>query len=63
MAESTRKWYRDLLDGRIIPALGNIYVQDLTPRQLKVFFKDLSEAKAKPARTNKPKANQKKDDK
>ncbi len=50
MADSTRAWYRGLLDGRILPALGKVYVQDLTPKQIRGFYKDLSTADAKPAR-------------
>lgn len=53
MADSTRAWYRGLLDGRILPALGKEYVQDLTARQIRAFYKDLSTADAKPARVKK----------
>lgn len=53
MADSTRAWYRGLLDGRILPALGKEYVQDLTARQIRAFYKELSTADAKPARVKK----------
>lgn len=53
MADSTRAWYRGLLDGRILPALGKEYVQDLTARQIRAFYKELSIADAKPARVKK----------
>ncbi len=39
MAESTKAGYRALLDRRIIPKLGKIYVQDLTPKQIRDFYK------------------------
>lgn len=42
MADSTKAWYRGLLDGRILPALGKEYVQDITPRQIREFYKKLS---------------------
>lgn len=54
MADSTRAWYRGLLDGRILPALGNVFVQDLTPKQIRAFYKDLSTTDAKPARVKQP---------
>ena len=42
MAESTKAWYRGLLNGRILPAMGKLYVQDITPRHIRDFYKKLS---------------------
>lgn len=42
MAPSTKDWYRGLFNGRIIPVLGRCYVQDLTPRQIREFYKKLT---------------------
>lgn len=50
MAESTRLWYKGCFN-RIIPALGNIYIQDLTPRDIRAFYKKLSNDKALTARS------------
>ena len=50
-APSTKQWYRNLLDGRINPAIGKIYVQDLTPRTLRKFFSDLNNDAALSARS------------
>ena len=41
MAESTKAWYRGLLKGRIIPALGRMYVQDITPHDITMFYREL----------------------
>ena len=51
IAERTKQWYKQLLDGRILPALGNVYVQDLTSRRIRSFLNDLASAKAKLTRT------------
>lgn len=50
MAESTKAWYRGLFK-RIIPALGKIAVQDLTPRQIREFYKQLANDEAMTARS------------
>ena len=52
---TTRQGYRVLLDGRILPRLGNCYVQDLTVRDLQKFFNDL--------KNEKPFSNRAKEDK
>lgn len=49
MAESTKNGYRALLDRRIKDHLGKIYVQDLTPRQIREFYKFLETDAARPA--------------
>lgn len=46
LAASTAKQYRDLLDGRILPALGKKCVQDLTVRDVNGFYRSLEEASA-----------------
>ena len=46
ITETTKAGYKVLLDGRILPGLGRYYVQDLTPVDLRRFFKDLSQAEA-----------------
>lgn len=48
---STQKYYRDLLDGRIIPYMGRLYVQDLTARDINKFYSYLANTKAKTARS------------
>jgi len=48
ISATTREWYRVMLDGRILPALGKYAVQDLTPAMLRRFFKDLELAPAGP---------------
>jgi integrase len=55
--ESTKAGYRGLYERRIKPQLGNIYVQDLTPRHLRDFYKYLEKDDARPAckRSNDPK--------
>ena len=50
MAQSTKKWYQHQFK-RIIPELGSIYVQDLTPQQIRKFYKKLSETDADTARS------------
>ena len=50
MAESTKNWYRGLFK-RIIPSLGKIPVQDLTPRQIREFYKELANDTALTARS------------
>lgn len=49
MAESTKAGYRALFERRIKPKLGNVYVQDLTPRQIREFYKWLETDPARPA--------------
>lgn len=56
MAESTKNWYRGLFK-RIIPALGNIPVQDLTPQDIRAFYKKLSSDAALTARSKNGKLN------
>lgn len=46
LKESTVKQYRDVIDGRIVPALGKIAVQDLTPRTINAFYTKLEEEPA-----------------
>ena len=55
LSDSTKMWYRRLLDGRILPNLGKIYVQDLTPRHIREFFKKLTQEAAKPSCNKKKK--------
>ena len=43
---STLKQYRDVIDGRIVPALGKVYVQDLTARDINAFYCKLEEQPA-----------------
>ena len=50
MQESTKSWYRGCFK-RIKPALGNIAVQDLKPRDISAFYKKLSNDKALTARS------------
>ena len=50
MAESTKAWYQGLFK-RIIPEIGHIYVQDLTPRDIRKFYKTLTEEKALTSRS------------
>lgn len=49
MAESTKAGYRALLERRIKEKLGKIYVQDLTPKQIRDFYKYLETDAARPA--------------
>lgn len=49
MAESTKNGYRALYERRIKDKLGNVYVQDLTPRQIRDFYKYLETDAARPA--------------
>lgn len=42
ITDKTRRGYQVLLDGRILPALGRYYVQDITPAMLRKFFHDLT---------------------
>lgn len=44
LAASTAKQYRDLIDGRILPAFGKTCVQDLSPRDISKFYADLEKA-------------------
>jgi len=48
--ESTKTWYRSMFK-RIIPALGKIAVQDLTPRHIRDFYKQLANEEALTARS------------
>lgn len=45
MAASTASWYKGLFK-RIVPELGPIYVQDLTPSHIRQFYKRLAEMDA-----------------
>ena len=49
MAESTRSGYKSLYERRIKPKLGDVYVQDLTARQIREFYKYLEKDAARPA--------------
>lgn len=49
MALSTKAGYRALFDRRIIPQLGRVYVQDLTAKQIRDFYKYLANDDARPA--------------
>ena len=46
LALSTLSHYKFLLDGRIIPELGKIAVQDLTPRNIRQFYQKLEKTLA-----------------
>ena len=46
IAARTKAGYRMLLDTRILPSLGKAYVQDLSARQIREFYKKLENAKA-----------------
>lgn len=46
LKESTLRQYRDIIDGRIVPALGKTAVQDLTPRDINAFYARLEETPA-----------------
>lgn len=59
MAESTKAGYRALLERRINPKLGKIYVQDLTPRHIRDFYKWLETDPARPAHKVSKDANKK----
>ncbi len=50
MSAATKAWYESNLK-RIRPALGNVYVQDITPRQIRQFYQDLAKAKAMTGRS------------
>ena len=45
IAARTKAGYRMLLDTRILPSLGKAYVQDLSARQIREFYKKLENAK------------------
>ncbi len=49
MAESTKAGYIALYERRIKDKLGKVYVQDLTPRQIREFYKFLEKDAARPA--------------
>ena len=49
MAESTKAGYRAMLERRIKEKLGKVYIQDLTPRQIRDFYKWLETDPARPA--------------
>ena len=51
MADRTRSFYRSMLEKRIIPELGKEYVQDLSPKQIRAFYKKLSTCEAFTARS------------
>lgn len=51
LATSTAREYRDLLDSRILPAFGKVYVQDITPRDINKFYQKLEREPAKTARS------------
>ena len=53
MAESTKNGYRALYERRIKDKLGNVYVQDLTSRQIREFYKYLETDAARPAHNGK----------
>ncbi len=51
MADSTKAWYRGLLNGRILPALGNKYIQDIVPHDITQFYNSLRNDNAKSGRS------------
>lgn len=46
ITETTKAGYRHLLDGRIIPAMGKKYVQDISPRDIQKFYTSLAQTDA-----------------
>lgn len=50
LALSTTRVYWDLINGRIIPAFGKRFVQDLTPRDINKFYQQLEKEPAKTQR-------------
>ena len=48
---TTKDGYRTLLNGRILPALGKMYVQDITPRDIQKFYLSLKTEKARSGRS------------
>ncbi len=46
ITETTKAGYRHLLDGRILPALGKMYVQDISPRDIQRFYSSLANTDA-----------------
>lgn len=46
LKQRTIKQYRDVIDGRVVPALGKIYVQDLTSNDIKKYLTKLKTEKA-----------------
>ena len=46
LAPATQIHYRHMLEGRIIPALGKRFVQDITPRDIKRFYQLLEKTPA-----------------
>ncbi len=48
---TTAKQYRDSFEGRILPALGKIPVQDLSRKHISAFYRSLEEAPAKTGRS------------
>lgn len=53
MAASTKSGYYALFNRRIKDKIGTIYVQDLTPRQIRDFYKYLENDSARPAHNGK----------
>lgn len=53
MAASTKSGYYALFNRRIKDKIGSIYVQDLTPRQIRDFYKYLENDAARPAHNGK----------
>lgn len=51
LAASTVAFYQHCLNTRILPALGNVMVQKLTPQMISRFYKSLETAKARTARS------------
>lgn len=51
LAASTAREYRDLIDGRILPAFGKKYVQDIVPKDINKFYQQLEKEPAKTARS------------
>jgi len=44
--DTTKAGYKTLLDGRILPALGKKFVQDISPRDIQTFYISLAKATA-----------------
>ena len=46
ITETTKDGYRYLLKSRILPALGTLYVQDITPHDIQCFYNSLAKTNA-----------------
>lgn len=50
LAPRTQAQYRDLLEGRILPRMGRLYVQDIRPQHIEAFMRWLEQESPKTAR-------------